>query len=88
MIDRIVEGKRRKLLQLGPKRRNACSENESSVQDQSQSRNDEMDSDHIDREALLREELDKIKCIDENSTLVQTFTGAFLISSKNLIFES
>jgi hypothetical protein len=47
-----------------------------------------MDTDHIDREALLREELDKIKSIDENSTLVQTFTGAFLIASRNLIFES
>lgn len=88
MIDHIVEGKRRKLLGLGHKRRKARNENESSVQDQSQSKNYEMDTDHIDREALLRDELDKIKCMDENSTLVQTFTGAFLIASRTLIFES
>jgi hypothetical protein len=88
MIDHIVEGKRRKLLGLGPKRRKSCNENESSVQDQSQSKNVEIDTNDIDRETLLKEELDKIKCIDENSTLVQTFTGVFLISNGNLIFES
>ncbi|PNF37704.1 tRNA-splicing endonuclease subunit Sen34 [Cryptotermes secundus] len=76
MIDHIVEGKRRKLLGLGHKRKKAHNENESSVQDQSQSKNYEMDTDHIDREALLRDELDKIKCMDENSTLVQTFTAS------------
>jgi len=75
MIDRIVEGKRRKLLELGHKKRKICSESESSVQDESQSKNEETDANHIDREALLREELDKIKCIDENSTLVQIFTA-------------
>jgi len=94
MIDRIVEGKRRKLLELGHKKRKICSESESSVQDESESKNDETDANHIDREALLREELDKIKCVDENSTLVQIFTGECILvveisffKVRNLIFE-
>jgi tRNA-splicing endonuclease subunit Sen34 len=87
MIDHIVEGKRRKLMELGPQRREACTENESSVQDQSQSKNVEIDTEHIDREALLKEELDKIRCSDENSTLVQTFTGVFFIYNRNLILN-
>jgi hypothetical protein len=86
MIDRIVEGKRRKLLGLDSKKKKAYSGNGSSVQDQSQSKNDETGTDLVDREALLREELDKIKCIDENSTLVQTFTGDIFICSRNTMF--
>jgi hypothetical protein len=86
MIDRIVEGKRRKLLGLHSKKKKAYSEKDSSMRDQSQAKNDETDTELIDREALLREELDKIKCIDENSTLVQTFTGDIFICSRNLIF--
>jgi hypothetical protein len=79
MIDRIVEGKRRKLLGLDPKKRKTCNENVSSVQEQSPSRNDKTDTDIVDREAYLREEMDKIKCIDENSTIVQTFTGELFV---------
>jgi len=79
MIDRIVEGKRCKLLELGHKKRKICSESGSSVQDEPQSKNDETDANHIDREALLREELAKIKCIDENSSLVQIFTGECIL---------
>lgn len=86
MIDRIVEGKRRKLLGLGSKKKFAHTENDSSVQENLQSKNDKTDTDLIDRDALLKEELDKIKSIDENSTLVQTFTGDIFICSKNLMF--
>jgi hypothetical protein len=82
MVDRIVEGKRRKLVELSHKKRKVCGGNESSVQDESLSEHDETDMNHIDREAVLREELDKIKCIDEKSTLVQIFTGECIIGVK------
>lgn len=87
MIDRIVEGKRRKLLELGHKKRKVSSESESSVQGESQSKNDETDANHVDREALLREELDKIKSFDENSTLVQIFTGECILVVKISFFK-
>ncbi|XP_021939720.1 tRNA-splicing endonuclease subunit Sen34 [Zootermopsis nevadensis] len=83
MIDRIVEGKRRKLLGLGSKKKFAHTENDSSVQENLQSKNDKTDTDLIDRDALLKEELDKIKSIDENSTLVQTFTASAWLSEED-----
>jgi hypothetical protein len=86
MIDRIMEGKRRKLLGLDPKKKEAHKGNHSSVQDQSQLKSNETDTDLVDREALLREELDKIKCIDENGALVQIFTGDAFICRRNQVF--
>ncbi|XP_069699872.1 tRNA-splicing endonuclease subunit Sen34 [Periplaneta americana] len=74
MIDKIVEGKRRKLMGCSSKNTKGSSNSKSSVQDQSPAKVDEKET-IIDKEALLKEELDKIKCIDESSTLVQIFTA-------------
>lgn len=81
MIDRIVEGKRKKLMGVGQgKKKKTSSDAENSGGSQMKDLGDEME---IDREALLKEELDKIKSVDENNALVQTFTASPWLTEKD-----
>ena len=74
MIDRIVEGKRKKLMGIGPNKRKKTNS------DTENSKGGQIKEIEIDREALLKEELDKIKSIDENNALIQTFTGLYTVN--------
>ncbi|KAJ9596257.1 hypothetical protein L9F63_027120 [Diploptera punctata] len=81
MIDKIVEGKRKKLMGVtSNKKKKVDGDAENSGRSQTKDSNDEID---IDREALLKEELDKIKDIDENNALIQTFTASPWITEKD-----
>ena len=73
MIDKIVEGKRKKLLGISPnKKKKMNNDADNSGGNQTQDLDDKME---IDREGLIKEELDKTKPFDENAAIIQTFTG-------------
>lgn len=72
MIDRIIEGKRRKLLGMNTKKRNIKEENvkvEGITTPETE----------LDRETILTNELEKSTATSNPPLLVQTFTSKFIL---------
>jgi len=78
VVDKIVEGRRKKLQGLATKKKKGKVKKEDSeepvVRDE--------DIPEIDRDKVLQEELDKMPALSIENTIVQTFTGEFLLLSK------